>query len=71
MMWKTIVIKEIRKGNKMKDYNVTVKFENGSIETLVVKNVSNPFSAMSIAKKCKVQGRKVVASSAFPVKVAN
>lgn len=52
----------------MKDYTVTVKFENGSIEKVIVKNVSNPFSAMDIAKKCKVQGRKVVASSAFPVK---
>jgi len=52
----------------MKDYSVTVKFEDGSVETLIVKNVYNPFSAMSIARKCKVQGRKVVASSAFPIK---
>jgi hypothetical protein len=52
----------------MKDYKVTGKFENGEKFSVVVTKVTNPFSAMTIAEKCKVNGRKVVAMSAFPVK---
>jgi hypothetical protein len=56
------------KGNKMKDYKVSGKFENGERFTVVVTKVTNPFSAMDIARKCKVDGKKIVAMSAFPVR---
>lgn len=52
----------------MKNYKVSGKFDNGEKFSVIVTKVTNPFSAMDIARKCKVNGRKVVAMTAFPVK---
>ena len=52
----------------MKDYKVSGTFHNGETFSVIVKRVSNPFSAMDIARKCKVNGQPIKAMSAFAVK---
>ena len=52
----------------MKDYKVTGTFTTGEKFSVIVTKVSNPFSAMDIARKCKVNGQSIKAMSAFPVR---
>ena len=56
---------------ELKDYTVSGKFENGETFSVVVTKAMTPFTAMNIAQKYKVNGKKIKAMSAFPVKESN
>lgn len=52
----------------MKNYKVFGTFTSGETFEFVIKNVSNPFSAMSIVAKCYIKGMSYKGMSAFPIR---